>query len=123
MKARVFPRWQATLVAGLLVLTTGRAQEESPLSEQLATDAAPTSERALSSRRSSRMDRLRWNMKTLTDVYLSSGHRDAKWDNTATNALTLFARADSLRTQEGSISQEEYPTTQKQMNRKCLSMR
>src|SRR4030095_1856938 len=48
--------------------------------------------KAVTPRLSRPMDRCQWNMATLTGSYLDAGHRDAGWDEAATNALSLFAR-------------------------------
>jgi len=40
-----------------------------------------------------RQNRLDWNLKTLVGAYEDNGDTDAKWDESATNALTEFARA------------------------------
>ena len=42
--------------------------------------------------------RLDWNMKTLVDAYQKAGHTNPKWDESATRALTEFARVRSQRT-------------------------
>src|SRR4030095_15026811 len=48
--------------------------------------------KAASRRPAHPVDRCQWNMATLTGSYLDAGHRDAAWDEPATNALSLFAR-------------------------------
>jgi len=46
-------------------------------------------------RESARETRLNWNTKTLVDAYIDFGNMDAKWDETATNALIEYARIRS----------------------------
>jgi hypothetical protein len=65
-------------------------------------------------------DRFRWNFKTLTEAYLEHGHRDAAWDEFATNALTQFARYRSgLVVSDGLESDEVARNSRQALARGC----